>query len=180
MKNYSDIDLIEACKRNSRKHQEVLYLKYFDKMYGMCLRHTSDKTASMSVVNDGFLKVFKNIDKYKHKGSFEGWIRRIVYNSLLDYFRKSSSKQKFIELDSRLKFTEIDDNIEYEELLDVVDTLPENSKIVFIMYAIEGYSHKEIAEIRGIPVGTSKWYLSNAKKRLRELIRSHKLKNIVI
>ncbi len=180
MKNHSDIDLIEACKKNSRKHQEILYLKYFDKMYGMCLRHTSDETVSMSVVNDGFLKVFKNISRFKHKGSFEGWIRRIVYNSLLDYFRKSSKDQMFIELDSRLNFNDTDDNIDYKELLALVDTLPENSKSVFIMHTIEGYNHKEIAEIKGIPVGTSKWYLSNAKKKLRELLQKNRVQQIII
>lgn len=180
MNKLSDIDLIKACKSNSRKHQEILYLRYFDTMYGMCLRHTSDKEVSMSVVNDGFLKIFKNIDRYRFKGSFEGWMRRIVYNSLLDHFRKKSSKQKFIEFDLNSFFTGIDSSMEYEDILDMVDTLPDDSRSVFIMHAIEGYNHKEISKIKGIPVGTSKWYLSKAKEKLKELLsKRNEIKSII-
>jgi len=170
MKRYSEAELIKACKDNSRKHQEHLYLSYFDKMYGMCLRHTSDETIAMSVVNDGFMKVFKSIGKFQSKGSFEGWIRKIVYNSICDYYRKKSNNHKFIELEDKEKTTEIYNSLEYEEIIDLVNTLPESSKSVFILHAIEGYNHKEIAELKNIPIGTSKWYLSKAKEQLKKLL----------
>jgi len=170
MKEFSDKELIKACRKNSRKHQEILYLKYFDTMFGMCLRHTSDETISMSVVNDGFIKVFKNIDKYQFKGSFEGWIRKIVYNSIRDYYRKNSNKQLFIELNEKTKISESYNNLGYEEIINLVDTLPETSRNIFIMHAIEGYNHREIAKIKNMPISTSKWHLSKAKEQLKKLL----------
>lgn len=170
MKIFSDKELIVACRKNSRKHQEILYLRYFDKMYGMALRHSSDEAIAMSVVNDGFMKVFKNIDKFEFKGSFEGWVRKIVYNSIRDYYRKSSNKQVFIELNEKTKATESYSNLGYEEIISLVNNLPENSKNIFIMHAIEGYNHREIAEIKNISISTSKWHLSKAKEQLKKIL----------
>jgi RNA polymerase sigma-70 factor (ECF subfamily) len=124
----------------------------------------------MSVVNDGFIKVFKNIDKFQFKGSFEGWIRKIVYNSIRDYYRKASNKHLFIELDEKTKLSETYNNLGYEEIINLVDTLPETSKNIFIMHAIEGYNHREIAEIKKMSISTSKWHLSKAKEQLKKLL----------
>ena len=170
MKNYSEKEVIIGCKNNSRKYQEFLYLNFFDKMFGMCIRHTSDETIAMSVLNDGFIKVFKNIEKYRFEGSFEGWIRRIVYNSICDYYRKSSNNHKFIEIEHKSVISDNYNILEYEEILELVDTLSETNRCIFIMHAIEGYNHREIAEIKGISTSTSKWYLAKAKKKLKELL----------
>lgn len=170
MKNYSEKEIIKGCKKNSRKFQEILYLNYFDKMYGMCIRHTSDANIAMSVLNDGFIKVYKNIGKYRFEGSFEGWIRKIVYNSICDYYRKSSNNQKFIEIEDRTLTSDILNILEYEEIIELVNTLSESSRRVFIMHAVEGYTHREIAEKENISISTSKWNLAKAKRKLKQLI----------
>lgn len=179
MKSYSEEEIIKGCKRNSRKFQELLYFKYFDKMYGMCLRHTSDKEIAMTVLNDGFLKIFKNIEKYRYDGSFEGWVRKVIYNTLRDYYRKKSNNQRFLEIFENQGNDKNLNNLEYDDILRMIDTLPQKSKKVFVMYAIEGYKHHEISKILNIPVGTSKWHLSQAKEKLKRIIQKDELnKNI--
>lgn len=166
------LDIIEACKRNNRLAQKKLYLRFFPTMVAMCLRHTRDKSEAAMIVNDGFLKVFKNLDKYGHKGSFEGWIRKIVYRAISDHFRKESKYLKFLVFED-YDAPQADDFVNriYErDILDLIENVPTASAEVFILYAIQGYSHKEIAEKKNISVGTSKWHLSSAREKLRELI----------
>ena len=178
MKSYTEQEILEGCKRNSRKFQEILYLKYFDKMFGMCLRHTSDKEVAMSVLNDGFLKVFKNIDKYRFQGSFEGWLRKVIYNTLRDHFRKKSNNSIYLEIFDNYGNNKNIQNLEYEDILNFVNQLPDKSKNVFVLYAIEGYKHKDIASILDIPEGTSKWLLSNAKDELKKMLTNSEKINI--
>ncbi len=175
MKSYSEEEIIKGCKRNSRKFQELLYFRYFDKMYGMCLRHTSDKEIAMSVLNDGFLKIFKNIEKYRYDGSFEGWVRKVIYNTLRDYYRKKSNNQRFLEIFENQGNDRNLNNLEYEDILKMIDSLPQKSRNVFVMYAIEGYKHNDISRILNIPVGTSKWHLSQAKEKLRQIIQKNEI-----
>ncbi len=138
----------------------------------MCYRYTSDQDKAMIIVNDGFLKVFKKLNTYQGKGSFEGWIRRIVFNALSDYFKKENRYLKFLILEEKDKpqLSTNSDNLYYEDLLSMIDQLPYASSEVFKLYAIEGYSHKEIAQKLSISDGTSKWHLSEARKKLKELI----------
>lgn len=178
MKKYSEKDIIKACTKNSRKHQEYLYLDYFDRMYGMCLRHTSDEEIAMSVLNDGFIKVFKSIKKYRFEGSFEGWVRKIIYNSIRDYYRKKSNNQKFIEIQDKSFTSEIYSTLEYDDIIDLVNKLSEHSRSVFIMHAIEGYNHREISELKKISISTSKWHLAQAKETLKKLLLENNNTNI--
>ena len=90
-KTYSEQDLVAGCVRNERRFQELLYRQYFPKMMGMCMRYTKDRDIAMQIVNNGFLRVFKKIDQFSFKGSLEGWIRRLVYHSVSDYFKKHST-----------------------------------------------------------------------------------------
>ncbi len=168
----TDIELINGCIKNSRQHQEALYRKYFQKMYGLCIRHTRDEHIAMSVVNDGFMKVFKNINKYKHKGVLEAWIRRIMYNSVNDHYRKKLNKQKYTEIDDTGINPYIYEKLNYEDLLELINLLTPATKQVFILYAIEGYKHREIAEELDISISTSKWHVSNAREKLKSLINS--------
>ena len=172
MSKTTDIELINGCIDNDRAAQELLYRTYFGKMYGMCLRHSGEQTIAMTIVNDGFLKVFKNIAKFKHKGSFEGWIRRIMYNTVCDYYRKQSNKQKYIEIDDKGIDAGVYHQLDYEDLLLLVNNLTPATKQVFILYAIEGYKHHEIAEHIDISISTSKWHLANARTKLQAMIKT--------
>lgn len=171
---YTDEELVAGCLRNDRQIQEQLYRQYFGSMIAMCLRHTSDREVAMTIVNNGFLRVFKKIDKYSFKGSFEGWIRRIVYHSVSDYFRNKSNTLRFLEIEDRDKpmNSKALDNLYLDDLMGMVDDLPPATKEVFRLYAIEGYTHVEIAKKINISEGTSKWHLSAARKKLKTMINN--------
>ncbi|RMG78547.1 MAG: RNA polymerase sigma factor [Bacteroidetes bacterium] len=171
-KKYTDEELVEGCVANDRFFQEQLYRKYFASMMSMVMRYTRDREEAMSIVNNGFLRVYKKIHLYGFKGSLEGWIRRLVFHSLSDYFKKANQKIRFLELfepDASQRNNGLS-NLYLEDLMTMVDQLPPATKEVFILYAIEGYTHVEIAQNLGISDGTSKWHLSTARKKLREWI----------
>jgi len=164
--------VIKGCCNNDRASQEKLYKHFFPAMMRMCLRYTQDRENAMLIVNDGFLKVFKKINQFEHKGSLEGWIRRIVYHAISDYFKKESRQIKFLEFenyDKKIEPQAIGELYE-QDLLSLLDQIPKTSAEVFVLYAIKGFAHKEIAEQKSISVGTSKWHLSEARKRLQLLI----------
>ena len=164
--------IIEGCKRNDRRSQEELYRHFFPSLMSMCLRYTSDRDRSAAIVNDGLFKVFTKIDQYQYKGSFEGWVRRIVFRCLSDAVRRDSNYMKFMVFEDReQKSSPLGLSKLYEEdVLKLIKQIPAASGDVFTLYAIHGYSHKEIAEAKGISVGTSKWHLSEARKKLKVLI----------
>lgn len=172
---YSDEELVEGCLKNSRFEQEMLYRKYFAAMMRMCLRYTQDRDSAMEIVNLGFLRVFKKLHLYSFSGSLEGWIRRLVFHSLSDYFKSSAKPVHFLELEERdaPAKDEILSKLYLEDLVKLVDLLPGATREVFYLYALEGYTHAEIAEKINISVGTSKWHLSNARQKLKQLIRTH-------
>ncbi len=172
---YSEQELVAGCIRNERRFQETLYRKYFPKMMAMCLRYTNDRDIAMQIVNNGFLRVFKKIEQFSFKGSLEGWIRRLVYHSVSDYFKQHSKYVRFLileERDDKVKQSALDD-LYFQDILRLVDMLPAATKEVFRLFAIEGYTHAEIAKQQGISVGTSKWHLSAARKRLKELLEQN-------
>lgn len=182
MKEKNNIDVqwkpvIQGCIRNERKHQEKLYRHFFPIMERMVYRYTRDEDQVIDILNNGFLRVFKKVDRYEHKGSFEGWIRKLIFNSLSDYFRKSKKDVRIIVFEDYLKETKSPDspsnNLYYEDLLLFVKKLPAKQMKVFHMYAIEGYLHKEIGAQLGMSENTSKWYLSEARKHLQTLIKKH-------
>ena len=170
--------LIKGCIKNKRKSQEALYRMYFPKMMAMCYKYTSDEDKAISIVNDGFLKVFKNIASYSGKGSFDAWVRRLVFNTISDFYRKENRYLKMMIFEEHEKPTNLLplDHLYYDDLLKLVAKLPGNTHKVFHYYAIEGFSHKEIAQMLGISEGTSKWHLSEARKRLRSLLENTNLK----
>ncbi len=173
-RNYSEKELVEGCVTNNRRAQEILYKQYFAKMMGMCMRYTSDRDKAMLIVNNGFLKVFKKLDTFSFKGSLEGWIRKIVYHSLSEYFKKESKYLHFLvfeEKDTSTTQTAALSNLYMEDILEMVTQLPPATQQVFNLYAIEGFTHVEIAKNLDISVGTSKWHLSNARQKLKEILR---------
>lgn len=169
--------LIDGCKANDRSAQERLYRTFFDKMLAMCRRYTQDEDQQISIINDGFLKVFKKIDQYDHQGSFEGWVRRLVFTSLSDYFRKENKYLKFMifeEHDTNLQ-PESMNALYYKDVVELIDLLPNKTMQVFRRYAIEGYTHKDIGNELGMSEGTSKWHLSEARKKLKELLKERNI-----
>jgi RNA polymerase sigma factor (sigma-70 family) len=169
---YDNREVVEGCIDNNRKHQEALYRKFFPAMMGMCMRYTKDTEIAMTIVNDGFLKVFKRIQTYEFKGSLEGWIRRIVFHSLSDYFRRESKYIQFMVFDEKEESQTPNAYSEMylQDLIELVDDLPPMTGKVFSLYAIEGYNHREIGDKLDISENTSKWHLANARKKLREMI----------
>jgi len=171
--------LIEGCKANDRQSQERLYRLFFDKMLSMCRRYTQDEDQQITIINDGFLKVFKKIDQYSYEGSFEGWVRRLIFTSLSDYFRKENKYLKFMIFEK--EDTPIsalpEESLYYLDVIELVNLLPNRTKEVFQKYAIEGYTHKDIGEELGMSSGTSKWHLSEARKKLQSLLKERKIYN---
>lgn len=147
-------------------------MEYFASMMSMCMRYVKDRDRASGIVNDGFLKVFKKIDQFENRGSLEGWIRRIVFHALSDTIRKETKYLKFMVFEEfdRGSTNTVVDKLYENDILKMIDKIPAASGDVFIQFAIQGYSHKEIAEKKGISVGTSKWHVSEARKKLQELI----------
>ena len=171
-KNYTDQELVEGCARNDRRAQEALYRRFFPEMLRMCRRYTRDENTAIEILNNGFLRVYKKIHTFAFKGSLEGWVRRLVYHSMADYFRDNARYLNFLVFEDRDEAVpERGHEVFYEEdILKAVRTLPPASQEVFRLYAIAGYSHAEIAESLEISEGTSKWHLSTARQKLRDLL----------
>lgn len=172
-KKQLDFDvIIQGCRNNDRRSQEKLYKQLFRPMMLMCMRYISDKEKAAEVVNDGFLKVFKKIDQYKSLGSFEAWVRRIVFRSMADHIKKEANYLKFMVFEDYDKKSSsgVIDKLYEEDILNLIEQIPPASGDVFVLYAVQGYTHKEIAEMRDISIGTSKWHLSEARKKLQALI----------
>ncbi len=169
-KNYTEAELVAGCVRNERRAQEYFYRKFFPKMMRMCMRYTRNEDIAIEIANNGFLRVFKKLHTYAFKGSLEGWVRRLVYHSMADYFRENARYHNFLVFEDRDEAVpERGHETFYEEdILNVVSKLPPVSQEVFRLFAIEGYSHAEIAENLQMSEGTSKWHLSTARQKLRE------------
>ena len=142
---------------------------------GLCMRYASDTQEAQDIVQDGFIKVFNSIEGFHHEGSLEGWIKRIMINTALDAYRKNKKRQNDVELDSEwvLEVGEEDGIVEdmsASYLMSLVQKMPEGYRIVFNMFAVEGYSHKEIADTLGISVNTSKSQYSRARIFLQKML----------
>lgn len=169
---YSEEQLVKGCVDNNRLYQEMLYRRYFPTMMRMCTRYTSDRDVAMEIINAGFLRVFKKLDTFAFKGSLEGWIRRLIFHSLSDYFRNQNQPVYFLDVEERdapVRESSTN-NLYFEDIIKLVDMLPDATREVFYLYAIEGYTHAEIGAQMKISDGTSKWHLSMARKKLKELI----------
>jgi RNA polymerase sigma factor (sigma-70 family) len=178
-KSTAETDLIKACKKQNSKAQRVLYDKYASPMLGLCKRYIKGEMEAEDVMINGFMKVFTKIDLFEEKGSFEGWMKRIMINEALGFIRKNKSMYLEIEIEAADKEPDIDKlftELETKDLLKMVNELPSGYRTIFNLYAIEGYSHKEIAEMLGINENTSKSQLSRARMHLqKKLLASEKV-----
>ncbi|MBK7957053.1 MAG: sigma-70 family RNA polymerase sigma factor [Bacteroidetes bacterium] len=168
--NFEENDLIQKCIQGDRLAQKALYEKFSRKMYYICLRYTTFEEEAEDILQDGFVKVFKSIQSFEGKGSFEGWIRRIVVNTAIEYYRKKSNHASLSELEDS-EFTGFEEHtiesFSEKEILKLIQELPVGYRTVFNLYAIEGYSHKEIGEMLQISDGTSKSQLARARAILQ-------------
>lgn len=164
--------LIEKAVAQDREAQHQLYQKFAPKMLAVCCRYIKDLQFAEDAMVNGFVKVFKNLESFKREGSFEGWIRRIMVRESIDFLRK----KQFVVYDDDIvsnvsseSYAEIDEEAEF--IQKTIDELPDGYKTVFVMYAIEGYKHHEIAEILNISESTSKSQLFKARKYLQERLK---------
>ncbi len=168
------VELIHGCRAGERAAQEKVYRLYYPKMMSMVKRYTNPYQYHLAeeILNNGFLKVFQKIHSYEFKGSFEGWVRRVIYHSIFDYVRqhgKYNEKVVFVEKDQRVEHEQVS-NLQYKELIKLVQELPDNTRTVFNMYVMEGLPHKEISQQLGMSEGTSKWHLFEARRILKSKI----------
>jgi RNA polymerase sigma factor (sigma-70 family) len=169
----SEQELVAGCKKRNRTAQQELYTAYSGKMYALCSRYVKSSMEAEDVLVTAFTKVFDKIDQFKSEGSFEGWIRRIVVNEALTWLRKNRSmyvETTLEQADREFDYNQVSDHLEAQDLLKMVQQLPTGYQLVFNLYAIDGYSHKEIAEQLNISENTSKSQLSRARVYLQKLL----------
>lgn len=166
--------LIEGCASGSREDQGRLYQLFSSRMFAVCLYYSKDQTEAEDILHDGFMKVYKYIRQYQGKGSFEGWIKRIMINTALERFRKQNylyTVEDVFEYMEEESNENIISSISFQDLLDLIRELSPQYRMVFNLYAVEGHSHKEISDMLAISVGTSKSNLARARKVLQEKVR---------
>ncbi len=164
--------IISGCIRNEYKSQKMLYSKYYNVLMGICLRYCKSRVEAEDVLLTSFYRIYKNIKKFNKKGSFENWIKRIVVNTAIDNYRKNHKYYYNDDIDDFINHEilseTMQDNFTVEEIMSKVNELPEGSRVVFNLYTIEGYSHKEISEILNVSESTSKTQLQRAKVTLQK------------
>ena len=167
-------ELITGCQSGKRKAQERLYQLFASKMLGVCMRYATDKMEAEDMLQNGFIKVFGKIKDYRGEGAFEGWVRRIMVHAAIEYYRKNHKMMQLVEMgltgEEQSVLAVAANSLEAKDLLAMIQTLPAGYRLVFNLYAIEGYAHKEIAEMLGISEGASKSQLSRARTILKEMV----------
>ncbi|MEP7228639.1 MAG: RNA polymerase sigma factor [Ginsengibacter sp.] len=169
----SETDLIQGCIIGDRQMQELLYKKFSSKMYGVCLRYSGNTEDANDLLQEGFIKIFKNLTKFRGEGSFEGWMRRIFVNTSIEHFRKKVKLHNVTEVqENTIEDYDLTilDTLAEKDIISLVNELSPGYKSVFNMHVVEGYSHKEIADILGITEGTSKSQLARAKGVLKKTL----------
>jgi len=175
----SDIkDIIKGCLDGNRRDQELLYRRHASKLFAVSLQYSGNDEEARDILQEGFIKIFENLHHYKHEGSFEGWMRRIVVNTALEKFRSRHNLYRVDDIDSIIEIeaepsTEDYTGLEAVDLLFIIRELPPKYRMVFNLFAIEGYSHKEIASMLNISEGTSKSNLSRARIILQRRVGSY-------
>ena len=171
---YNIDELIKRCKAGERKSQELLYKQFAPKMLGVCCRYAIDRMEAEDMMQNGFIKVFQKMGDYRGEGPFEGWMRRIMVHSSIEYYRRHHKMMQVADLEDVENELSADPvataKLAAEDLLLLIQQLSPGYRIVFNLYAIEGYSHKEIASITGITEGASKSQLSRARAVLKQQI----------
>ena len=171
-------EIIKGCLEGSRRDQELLYRRNASKLYALCLRYSGNDDEAKDILQEGFIKIFENLRNYKFEGSFEGWMRRITVNTALEKYRSRNNLYKVEDIDQIPETDSEPDGEDYTgleagDLLGIIRELPPKYRMVFNLYAIEGYSHKEISKMVNISEGTSKSNLSRARIILQRRVGSY-------
>ena len=175
--NISESDLIQGSINGERRMQELLYKTYSPKMYGVCLRYSGNANDAQDILQEGFVKVFKNLPRFRGEGSFEGWIRRIFVNTAIEHYRRKVNMYPVTENQENSvedKDWSALDRLALKDLLGMIQELSPGYRTVFNLYVIEGYTHRDIADMLGISEGTSKSQLARAKAILQNVIKGRK------
>lgn len=172
----TEAGIIENCKSGKLRHQEIFYKHYYGFAMSICLRYAYTRTDASEMLNDSFLKVFRNLKAYDEKLPFRAWFRKIIVNTAIDYYRKNAKLIPTLEIEEAenesFNIYRVDD-MNYEDIKKLMDDLPELYRLVFNLYEIEGYTHQEIAVRLSLNESTSRSYLTRAKKKLRILVEKH-------
>lgn len=173
--------LIDGCVRQERQSQEMLYQQLYGFAMKICLRCADNRGQAAEIVNEGFFKAFTNIGKYDSRWPFKAWLKKIMYHTSIDYYRSNLKWANMEELE-RSDYLVHDDSVErklgYDDLLTMVQRLPPACRIVFNLYAIDGYSHEEIAQMTGISAGTSRSNLHKARQKLQQMLTGPQVINL--
>lgn len=182
MQYADELFLVEQCKANYRLAQRTIYDRYAPLFFTICKRYAKDHLESEQLMQDSFLKIFQNIQQFQGKGSFEGWMKKILVNTCLDHVKSKQFKQEQLtvyaddvhETFNTVSFNDAINNIDAAPLFALIQSLPPTTQAVFNLYVFEGYSHKEISNMLTMSVGTSQWHVNNARNTLKV-----KLENIL-
>ena len=170
--------LVNACMAGDRVAQRELYTKHSPILFGIIRRYVNDPTSCKEILSDAFLKIFTKLHLYSFNGAFEGWMRKIVINCITDHVRKNIKHSQTISTDVTSVEVYVADNavnrMSYKELLQIVHELPETQRAVFNLFVFDDLSHKDIAEQLGITENNSRWHLNDARRRLKERLKSNK------
>lgn len=175
--NISETDLINGCIRGDRQMQQELYNRFAGKMYAVCLRYANNPDDAQDLLQEGFIKVFRNLHRFRAEGSFEGWIRRVFINSSIEHLRKKSVQMSKVTDKEEDTIEDADisalDSLAEKDIINLIQELSPGYRAVFNLYVIEGYSHKEIGEQLGISEGTSKSQLARARSILQKKVAQY-------
>lgn len=179
MQEYSEQDIINGCRNHTRSFQELLYKQYYSLFLKICARYAKDMEDAEQLLNDGFLKIFHSISKYEGRGSFEGWMKRVLVNTCLDYLKSKYLKNSMqMQVNPALveeSTISVDNNglkqLEFKELVRMIQSLPAMTRSVFNLFVFEGFTHKQIGQLMGISESTSYWHVHHARTTLQQMIK---------
>jgi len=178
MAEYAEQEIIEGCLKKDRIYEEYLYKRYYGMFLTICMRYAKDVQNAKQLLNDGFVRIFMSISKFRGEGSFEGWMRKIMVNTCLEYLKSSEfkkaaqtiHKEVMEEKDGLVAYNDAVSNIDANELIAMLQSLPTVTRTVFNLFAFEGYTHNEIAALLKMSTGTSHWHVHHARSILQQLI----------
>ena len=179
----TDADLVQGCRAKNRLAQKYLYQRYYGRMVVICKRYTKNEDEAIDVLNRAFLKIFNAINDYQARGTLSGWMAKIVFHTSIDFIRQNKRYHKAMDFETEKDIEiapEIIDRLVAEDLYKVLEHLPSTVRAVFSLYVLDGYKHREIAELLEISINTSKWHLSTAKKSLQQLLKNYDRNRVAI